>query len=342
MLCVLAVDDQASVRAALESCLEPYGFEVDHAENGAVGLRMVKARPYDVVFLDINMPVLDGPGLLRILRAQGETVPVVLVTSSAERSLVGKLLKLGAADYVSKPFTAESVRATLERVLRIHLAELHQGPPQVLVLDPFGLMSAQLRAVLPTSAHVDEASDSAAFVERGRVRRHQAFVVDADAWDAHAAAAVAELRAAQPQAAFILAGELSQESADAFDGALPVPLEEEPVRRVLYDAALRPTAFARGNTLRLATLRGADPSVFYAVAARRLTQLARALASRAVSLRVDLIRTSPSGEGLERLIAVLQDRLEELGMDPTFVVSAEARARLAKVEALARTAFATE
>jgi CheY-like chemotaxis protein len=342
MLCVLAVDDQAPVRAALESCLEPYGFEVDHAENGAMALRMVKARPYDVVFLDLNMPVLDGPGLLRVLRAQGETVPVVLVTSSAERALVGQVLKLGAADYVSKPFTPEAVRATLERVLRIDLAELYQGPPHVLVLDPFGIAAAQLRALLPASVRVEEAADAAALAARGRARSHQAFVVDADAWDDAAAAAVAELRAAQPHAAFLVAGDVPEGVAGAFDGALPVPLEEEPVRRGLYEAALRPTAFARGNTLRLATLRDAEPSVFYSVAARRLTQLARSLASRAVSLKVDLTRTSPSGEGLERLIAELQERLEELGMDPTFVVRPGARAHLASVEALARTVFASE
>src|SRR3972149_2485862 len=116
MLRLLAVDDSASVRASLVGYLEPLGFEVDEAQNGPPALRMIRAQHYDLVFLDIKMPVLDGPS--RLLRAQGLTVPVVLVTSRTDRAMAGMAVRLGSHDFLSKPFTPVSVKETLYRGLR--------------------------------------------------------------------------------------------------------------------------------------------------------------------------------------------------------------------------------
>ena len=68
---VLLVDDSRVVRQALQAALEPYGFEVEHAENGASALLLLRKHPFDIAFVDLNMPVLDGPALLRMMRARG-------------------------------------------------------------------------------------------------------------------------------------------------------------------------------------------------------------------------------------------------------------------------------
>ena len=113
---VLAVDDSPTVRAALEALLEPLGFEVVHAEHGAAALQLLRTSAFDLVFLDLEMPVLDGPSLLRFLRQHRDPTRVVLLTS-AETSSVAATIKLGVSDYLPKPFDARGVRAVLDRVL---------------------------------------------------------------------------------------------------------------------------------------------------------------------------------------------------------------------------------
>ncbi len=339
MLRVLAVDDSPAVRASLGSCLEPHGFEVEEAENGAAALRMIRARHYDLVFLDIHMPVLDGPSLLRILRAQGVTVPVVLVTSAAERGVVGAALKLGSEDYLSKPFTPASVKATLARALHLDPSAFALPAPRVLVLDPNGLVPAQLRALLPGHVRSDEALDLAGGMALARAGSYDALVVEPDVEDGDVRGALAALRDLQPAAGRFSAGPAPAEAAGDFDAVLPVPLEEEAVRRLLYESCLRPMAFAQGNTVRLAALRAGEPGVFFAVAARRLTKIASGLAATVVDLRIDLTRAPPEERVLTALVLEVRERLEELGLDPTFVVTAEARKALALSTEMARTAF---
>ena len=312
MLRLLAVDDSASVRANLVNYLEPLGFEVDEAENGATALRMIRAQHYDLVFLDINMPVLDGPSLLRLLRAQGLTVPVVLVTSSTDRAVAGMAVRLGSHDFLSKPFTPVSVKETLYRALRLE-PSAPPPPPRLLVLDPNGLAGAQLRALLPAHVQAEEAQDLAGALALAGVVAYDALVVDPDAEDGLPAA--------------------------GGDAVLPVPLEEGPIRTLLFESCLRPIAFVHGNEVRLAALRGADRGVFFAVAVRRLMKLASALTETVVDLRIDLTRAPPEEGVLSPLVLELRERLEELGVDPTFVVTADGRKALASSSAMARTAF---
>jgi CheY-like chemotaxis protein len=333
MLRVLAVDDNASVRSALERCVEPLGFEVEHAENGAVALRMLKQREYDLVFLDLYMPVLDGPSMLRILRAQGAKLPVVLVTSAAERAVVGEAFKLGSSDYLAKPFTTESVVETVARALQLDPAQLAPPPPRVMVLDPDALAGPQLRAVLPERVLVDEATSVEQALELARANAYDALVVDGDA--GLQPAELEPLWRAQPAAGRFVTG---PEVAPGFDAAVAPPAEEKPVRRTVYETCLRPIALTRGNTITLAAVRGADPEVFFAVGARRVLAHARALASSVLQLRIDLTR-APPGRALTRLVLDVREDLEELGLDPTFVVSEPARVELVQVPALARTAF---
>jgi CheY-like chemotaxis protein len=338
MLHLLAVDDSAVVRTRLVSCLEPLGFEVDEAENGAAALRMIRAQHYDLVFLDINMPVLDGPSLLRILHAQGVTVPVVLVTSATERGVAGMAVKLGSNDFLSKPFTPESVKETLCRALRLEIPP-PPPPPRLLVLDPNGLVPAQLRALLPPHVKVEEAQDLPGAAALAGAATYDALVVDPDAEDGQPGRAFAALRELQPAAGRFLAGPAPEGGAPGADAVLPVPFEEGPVRALLLESCLRPVAFVHGNEVRLASLRGADPGVFFAVAVRRLLKLASALTDTVVDLKIDLTR-APAEEGvLAPLVLELRERLEELGVDPTFVVTTSGREALGSSNQMARTAF---
>lgn len=111
---VLLIDDDPSLLDMLSLALEDAGHQVDLASDGATGLARVAASPQpDVVISDVNLPRLDGFALVRRVRAAGNSVPIVLLTSRDAEIDEALGLELGADDYVSKPF---SVRVLLARV----------------------------------------------------------------------------------------------------------------------------------------------------------------------------------------------------------------------------------
>lgn len=114
----LVVDDSAMMRKVLIGALARYGIaEVDQAANGADAVTAVGLKEYNLVLLDWNMPVMSGIEALRALRQQGRTMPVIMVTTEAEKERVMEALKSGANSYVIKPFTPESIIAKIKDVL---------------------------------------------------------------------------------------------------------------------------------------------------------------------------------------------------------------------------------
>jgi CheY-like chemotaxis protein len=119
---VLVVDDEPEVRLVLSEFLESRGFEVTAAASGAQALAMVDEIKPHVVLLDVTMPQMDGIETLKRLAALKPGLPIIMVTANADVDVTSKLLALGAADYIPKPFDLEylgqavaiQVSATLE------------------------------------------------------------------------------------------------------------------------------------------------------------------------------------------------------------------------------------
>jgi DNA-binding NtrC family response regulator len=101
---ILIVDDDPEVRTATRDFLAGKGYEVVAAEGGREALRLLAASPVDVVLLDVAMPDMDGMETLKRLVAEHPDMPVIMVTANADIEITSKVLQLGAADYVPKPF----------------------------------------------------------------------------------------------------------------------------------------------------------------------------------------------------------------------------------------------
>jgi two-component system CheB/CheR fusion protein len=118
---VLLVDDVEANRLLARYIMEQKGWKVDEAENGRVALDMLAGSRYDVVLMDVEMPVMDGIEATRILRereaADGSHVPVVAMTAHALRGDKERLLAAGMDDYVSKPLMVKDFFAVVERQL---------------------------------------------------------------------------------------------------------------------------------------------------------------------------------------------------------------------------------
>ncbi len=106
---VLIVDDEPDILLMLRVSLEASGFDTGLAADGDVALQRIRQEQYDLVLLDIMMPVLDGWGVLEALR-DAEQAPrvVVLSAKSADRD-IARALELGATDYITKPFEIEAL-----------------------------------------------------------------------------------------------------------------------------------------------------------------------------------------------------------------------------------------
>lgn len=120
MAAILVVEDSPAMRSFVRASLEGIdGCEVLLAANGFEALRVLPRRRYDVIVTDINMPDINGLELIRFVRASElhrETPIVIISTDAAERDRE-RALALGADEYVVKPFTAEELRAIVERRL---------------------------------------------------------------------------------------------------------------------------------------------------------------------------------------------------------------------------------
>ncbi len=115
---VLLVEDDRSIAGFVEPELERLGFRVRCAYDGPTGLQEVERFRPELVVLDIMLPGLDGVGLLKSLRREGNRVPVVMLT--ARDATIDKVhsLDLGADDYVTKPFEIDELLARMRALLR--------------------------------------------------------------------------------------------------------------------------------------------------------------------------------------------------------------------------------
>jgi DNA-binding response OmpR family regulator len=119
MTLILIVEDNANLAFGLSKSLEGEGYEVIVAEDGRQGLEMARTERPDLIVLDIMLPHVDGHEMLRTLRDEGNHTPVLILTARSEEVDRVLGLRLGADDYVTKPFSlaelTERVRAILRR-----------------------------------------------------------------------------------------------------------------------------------------------------------------------------------------------------------------------------------
>ena len=115
---VLIVEDNADLAFGLRNNLEIEGYEVEIAGSGPAGLEQARRSKPDLLILDLMLPGLDGLRLLKALREEGLAMPVLILTARGDEADKVRGLKLGADDYVTKPFGVLELLARVEALLR--------------------------------------------------------------------------------------------------------------------------------------------------------------------------------------------------------------------------------
>ncbi|PDP86230.1 DNA-binding response regulator [Glycomyces fuscus] len=139
---VLVADDDRAIRDSLERALQLEGYRVRTVPDGVQALAAVHADPVDLLVLDVMMPGVDGLGVARVLRAERDRTPILMLTARVETPDRVAGLDAGADDYLAKPFELEELLARLRALLRraapFHEEAAEEGPLRVgeLSLDP--------------------------------------------------------------------------------------------------------------------------------------------------------------------------------------------------------------
>jgi len=130
---VLVVEDNANLAFAVTTALQSEGFDVAIASSGPDAVVRARARDADLIILDLMLPGFDGYRVIRTLRADDITTPILVLTARGEEADKVRGLRLGADDYVTKPFGAMELLARVDALLR--RSRLSAAAP---ALDRFG------------------------------------------------------------------------------------------------------------------------------------------------------------------------------------------------------------
>jgi nitrogen regulation protein NR(I) len=127
---VLVVDDEANLRKVLAAMLRKEGYEVAIAENGEVALAEFEKNGADVVITDMVMPKVGGLDLLKAVHASRSDVPVIIITAHGTVDSAVEAIKLGAFDYITKPFEQAELQAVVAKAARTQEANQGHVPPE--------------------------------------------------------------------------------------------------------------------------------------------------------------------------------------------------------------------
>ena len=135
---ILLVEDEAALRMTLGDRLRSEGYGVEYATDGPDGLEKATRLPFDLVILDVMLPGLDGLRVCEDIRAAGLITPILMLTAKGQTADKVAGLKIGADDYVTKPFDMQELMARVEALLRRAPARatvlsevVHIGPNRV-------------------------------------------------------------------------------------------------------------------------------------------------------------------------------------------------------------------
>ena len=134
---VLVIDDEPGVRELISEALSLSEINAVPAADGLEALSFLRRERFDLLILDINMPKLDGLALLEKLRSEGMSVPVLMLSARADKTDINQGLRIGADDYLTKPFSIEELVLRVKAIMRRSKGEVAEV--KVLTCGPISM-----------------------------------------------------------------------------------------------------------------------------------------------------------------------------------------------------------
>lgn len=153
---ILIVDDEEPIRVLLSECLNTRGYQTQEASNGTEALKALERSRFDLVMTDVRMPGMGGVELLESINKQGEDVGVILLTACEDVSMAVRAMKIGALDYVLKPFEIEQICAVVRKALDGHQQRIER---KRYVMHLEAVVKTQTLELRKTFEHLQDASE---------------------------------------------------------------------------------------------------------------------------------------------------------------------------------------
>ena len=222
---VLTVDDSNSIRSIVGKALTALGFDVEQAEDGEKALVLLEETKVDLILLDVTMPVMDGPTMLKHLRERGDKTPVIMLTSESKRSVVAGAMQMGIEDYMLKPFKPDELKGKVFKALRMNEnapvasnAAVGSAPPvaapaaptavgknfvDILIVDDMENVHKKFRQAVPSHITMNGCVSAREALTQCQERVFRMVLIDMVIPDVNSVALMNQLRALQPHAAFV-------------------------------------------------------------------------------------------------------------------------------------------
>lgn len=114
---ILIIDDELGIREMFKRLLKDSGYNLHFAKDGLEGIEMIKKDNFDLIISDLKMPKLDGIGVLKSAKEYNPDIPVIVITAYATVETAVKAIKIGAYDYITKPFDPDAIEVTIKNAI---------------------------------------------------------------------------------------------------------------------------------------------------------------------------------------------------------------------------------
>jgi len=235
---ILIVDDDVGLGRSLSLVLEHKGYNVATAKDGPEALAMVEERPFDMVFMDIKMPLMNGVETYKRVKKVRPEAVVVMMTAYAVEELVQEALQAGAYGVIYKPFGIEKVLALIERA-----REARQGA-LILVVDDDPGTCTNLKNILSNQGYrVSTVNTGEEAIARAQKKDYDVIFIDMKLPTINGLETYLAIKEVNPEAVAIMMTGYRQEIADLVEEALNncaytclyKPLDEEEILRLVEE-----------------------------------------------------------------------------------------------------------
>ena len=235
---IMVVDDEPGMRLTLEGIIEDEGFDVVGAEDGYRAIDLAKKSVFDLIFMDIKMPGINGVDAYKEIKRVSPTSVVVMMTGFSIEALIKEALEEGAYAVIYKPFEAGQIIDIVNEVLKTTL---------VLLVDDKATDREMLRAILEDDGYqVTEASGGPEAIAMAAERRYGVIIMDIKMPDMDGFTALAKIRQIDPQAKAIFISGYTMEEAviaslrDGAYAALPKPVDPDQLLELIRSVTEQP------------------------------------------------------------------------------------------------------
>jgi DNA-binding response OmpR family regulator len=371
MATILTVDDSRAVRTIVSKQVKDLGFEVDEAEDGVQGLAKLAECQFDLVILDVTMPNMDGPTMLGKMRENGNSTPVIMLTSESKRSIIAGAMKSGITDYILKPFKPEELRAKILSVLQgaggeeeVVSSDRPGGAPaagvsekgggggreagakqfvDVMVVDDMENVHKRLRSMLPNHLSMNGFTSAQSALASAREKVYRVVLVDTEIPDVNSSVLAQQIKVLQPHAAFMAlalrtaSGDQTKELKEqGFNDVLYKPFTQDHVDDFLVQYFDNQEFLSNeDNLLKVAPFVGKPERLERYFS--RLSQLFPAVLNKVAAacyeeVILDLGSIPTQGDRLPKLLVSVAGQAKEVGMNMSVVGAADIQKLLASFE----------